>query len=78
MRALKRGSAFMGDVKKDVDAMIRMRASGEDSLRIAFDLNNTVIKLFEQRIKKQNPRISKSELRKKVAEDLFYGRKDNP
>ena len=68
----------MGDVKKDVDALIRAGVSGEDSLRVAFDLDTTIIKLFEQKIMTEHPGISKRVLLKKVHEDLFYDRKDNP
>ena len=68
----------MGDWKKDVDAIIKLGASGEDALRIAFDINNTIIGLFEQRIKNNNKGISKKELIKKIQEDLFYDRADNP
>jgi len=68
----------MGDVKKDVDALIRAGASGEDSLRVAFDLDTTIIKIFGQRIRAENPSISKKALLKKIHEDLFYGRKDDP
>lgn len=68
----------MGDVKKDVDALIRAGVSGEDSLRVAFDLDSTIIRIFEQRIRAENPGISKKALLKKIHEDIFYDRKDNP
>ncbi len=68
----------MGDVKKDVDALLKMEAAGEDTIRIAFDLNRSLIKLFIQRIKKQHGKLSKKQLMEKVSEELFYGRNDNP
>ena len=68
----------MGDVKKDVELLERQNADGAVSLQIAFALDNALIKLFEERIKKENPGISLRALRNRIQEELFYGRKDNP
>ena len=67
----------MGDWKKDIDDMLKMRATGKDSLRISASLTATVIRTFYERIKKENPRLSKHELLKKLNEEIFYGRRDN-
>ena len=67
----------MGDVKKDVDDMIRMGATSKDSLRIMASLTATVIRVFYERLKRENPRLSKHEILKKLNEELFYGRRDN-
>ncbi|MBI5046449.1 hypothetical protein HZC07_01830 [Candidatus Micrarchaeota archaeon] len=68
----------MGDVKKDVEDLLKMQASGEDSLKASLAINQTIIDLFKQKIKNEFPGISKKELNKKVYEAIFYGRKDNP
>ena len=67
----------MGDWKKDVDDMLKMGATSKDSLRISASLTATVIKTFYERIKKENPGLSKHELLKKLNEEIFYGRRDN-
>lgn len=71
------GYDFMGDVKKDVEDMIKMHATSKDSLRITASLTATVIKTFYERIKKDNPTLSKHDLLKKLNEEIFYGRRDN-
>ena len=68
----------MSDVRKDVEDIKKMHATGEATLMAAFSINNSIISIFEQKLKKDFPNLSKSELVKKIHEELFYGRTDNP
>lgn len=67
----------MGDVEKDVEGLKQLHLSGSDKLRITSSLNNFVIKLFKERIRKEHPDLTKEELLKILREELSYGRRDN-
>ncbi len=67
----------MGDVEKDVETLERMRATGRDSLNIMASLSQTVVRVFYNRIKKENPELTETGVLKKLQEELFYGRRDN-
>jgi hypothetical protein len=56
--------------KKYIEIM--RKKTGEERLKIALDLRNFVIKLAEQNIKNQNPKISKKEL-KVALQKRIYG-----
>ena len=49
---------------------IYRKMSGEQKLRIAFELYEIARKIVKQRIKEGNPLLSESELNKKVAERM--------
>ncbi|MBI5228046.1 hypothetical protein HY988_05645 [Candidatus Micrarchaeota archaeon] len=68
----------MGDVRKDVEALRRVHATGNDKLEYMSDITNLVITIFEERIKKENPKLSKKEILKILREELYHGRKDTP
>ncbi|MEW6748786.1 MAG: hypothetical protein AB1295_03710 [Candidatus Micrarchaeota archaeon] len=67
----------MGDVRKDVEDMVKMKATGADSLRIMASLTATVIRSFYRRKKNENPAASMHQHLKKMDEDIFHGRRDN-
>ncbi len=68
----------MGDVRKDVEALRRMHASGNDKLEYMSDITSLMVSIFEERIKKENPKLTKQEILKLLREELYHGRKDNP
>lgn len=67
----------MGDVKKDVEGLRRMNASGSYNLKLMASLTAIVIRVNYERIKQTHPNWSNHAVLKKLHEDLFYGRRDN-
>lgn len=68
---------IMADVEKDVETLEQMHATGSDSLNIMASLSRTVVRVFYERIKRENPALSEQQVLKKLNEELFYGRRDN-
>jgi hypothetical protein len=69
--------ALMGDVEKDVEMMRRLRLSGSAKLRIASGLDDFIIRVFRERIRKEHPHASTRQILKILREELFHGRRDN-
>jgi hypothetical protein len=67
----------MSDVEKDVNRLKELHLSSSDKLHITSSLNDFVIKLFKERIRKEHPDLTKEELLKILREELSYGRRDN-
>lgn len=53
------------------------KKSGEERLKIAMGLRKLVLKLAEENIKNQNPKITSREL-KKLLQKRIYGLPSNP
>lgn len=64
----------MGDVKKDVESMRRIRASSTDKLEIMADITDFIISSFVEKIKKENPDISREDLIEKLKVMLYHDR----
>jgi hypothetical protein len=67
----------MSDVEKDVECIKQLHLSGSDKLHITSSLNDFMIKLFKERIKREHPDASDKEILKILREELSHGRRDN-
>jgi hypothetical protein len=63
----------MGDVKKDVEMMKRLKASGSAKLRIASGMNAFLVHVFKERIRREHPRASAKRRLEILREELSYG-----
>ena len=68
--------SFMGDWKKDIEAMRRINATSDDKLNIMCDITDFIVSEFEHRINKKKPNITREELIKILRKELFYCRRD--
>lgn len=67
----------MGDWKKDVEAMQRIKATSQDKLDILCDINDFIVSTFIERIKKEKPKIKNDEIIKILRVRLYHGRRDS-
>ena len=67
----------MGDVEKDVEIAKRLHLSGSDKLRIASSLDDFMIKVFRERIRREHPKAGEKRILEILREELSYGRRDN-
>ncbi|MEW5996900.1 MAG: hypothetical protein AB1657_04885 [Candidatus Micrarchaeota archaeon] len=65
----------MGDVEQDMEAMKRIHASGSAKLRAASSLNEFMVKVFKERIRRRHPHADAGRVLKILREELSYGRR---
>ncbi len=65
----------MGDVKKDVESMRRIHATSLDKLEIMADITDFIVSSFVEKIKKENPDISRDNLIEKLKVMLYHDRR---
>ncbi len=65
----------MSDVEKDVELVKHM--SGSDKLRIASSLDDFMIKVFKERIRREHPRKGEKKILEILRKELSHGRRDN-
>ena len=66
---------MMSDVEKDVELVKHM--SGSDKLRIASSLDDFMIKVFKERIRREHPRAGTKKVLEILRKELSHGRRDN-
>lgn len=59
------------DLSEEKYIEIMRKKSGEERLKIAFELRELVLKLAEAGIKTRNPKISPRKLRKKILQRIY-------
>jgi hypothetical protein len=67
----------MSEVEKDVNRMKELHLSGSDKIRIASSLDDFMIQVFKERIRKEHPDADKRQILKILREELSHGRRDN-
>ena len=65
---------MMSDVEKDVELVKHM--SGSDKLRIASNLDDFMIKVFKERIRREHPRAGAKKVLEILRKELSHGRRD--